>query len=204
MYTYIPMYTYAYTRQYPMIIIQLGRGGGKKMAEGRGGWQSFSASSDKQSCKYPVGAARVERYKKRWQWWEGGRWNCCHASSPLCSLCFWLAAADSWKKRQLSASFKVTIRQHFVLCLIKSLTINFKGKVKAVFCVFFFSSKFFFFVGFFFPFFFLMQPFAIKVFSFTVWSNNKTKTNKNIYIFKKKKKKKSRAVVKAMSIVKVF
>lgn len=37
MHTYIPMYTYVYTRQYPMIIIQLGRGGGKKMAEGRGG-----------------------------------------------------------------------------------------------------------------------------------------------------------------------
>lgn len=52
----------------------------------------------------------------------------------------------SLEKRQLSASFKVTIRQLFVLCLIKSLTINFKGKVKAVFCVFFFFFKVLFFL----------------------------------------------------------
>lgn len=153
MYTYIPMYTYVYTRQYPMIIIQLGRGGGKKMAEGRG-WQSFSASSDKQSCKYPVGAARVERYKRGGSDERAGEVKLLPRVITALQSLLLIGRCRSLEKRQLSASFKVTIRQLFVLCLIKSLTINFKGKVKAVFCVFFLSSKFFFFCRFFFPFFF--------------------------------------------------
>lgn len=180
MYTYIPMYTYVYTRQYPMIIIQLGRGGGKKMAEGRG-WQSFSASSDKQSCKYPVGAARVERYKRGGSDERAGEVKLLPRVITALQSLLLIGRCRSLEKRQLSASFKVTIRQLFVLCLIKSLTINFKGKVKAVFCVFFFFFKvLFFFVGFFSHFFFLCSHLLLK---FSLSQSEVTIKQKQIKIY---------------------
>lgn len=122
------------------------QGRGKKNGGRKGGWQSFSASSDKQSCKYPVGAARVERYKRGGSDERAGEVKLLPRVITALQSLLLIGRCRSLEKRQLSASFKVTIRQLFVLCLIKSLTINFKGKVKAVFCVFFLFFKVLFFL----------------------------------------------------------
>lgn len=153
-----------------------------------------------------MGAARVERYKRGGSDERAGEVKLLPRVVTALQSLLLIGRCRSLEKRQLSASFKVTIRQLFVLCLIKSLTINFKGKVKAVFCGFFFSSKFFFFVGFFSHFFFLCSHLLLK---FSLSQSEVTIKQKQIKIYislkrKKKRKKRSRAVVKAMSFVKVF
>lgn len=54
MHTYIPMYTHAYTRQYPMIIIQLGRGGEKKWRKEGGGGGGCDSHSLHRVTNSPV------------------------------------------------------------------------------------------------------------------------------------------------------